>query len=958
MNLKSSDLLIDFEFKTGSDLHYRFVVKGKRNSKRFEDVKTFERSAYMFDNENWEPIETSAAESIIGLNYNNFHRTIIIPQGQFQEFLQLSAKDRTVMLRELFNLDKFELYGRIVTLENRNSAAIQNFKGQLLSIGEINPEEIIEKEKLLEEQQQNLLKYTDELQVKQKKEQEYEHIKILFQKLGEERQKLLNLNENKNVIDAQEQELKEYEYFIMTFKSDLDQLNMLENNYLRTHSEQKILETQKDQLTKQLHEKEKEFETVLHQFNEKEKLLKKSEELLKLIEIQKLKSSNKQLDFRCKKGKIELENKVKSIEETRQKITTLKEYTNLISKELPDLVSLFAIRDWFTQNKHLTSSLSEIKTRIEKLDKEIELHNKEVLLLPKQYGINIYLPINCSLENISIAVENLKSKTEQQKQNLEKEILDLQIINQLGAIANNLKTGKPCPLCGSEHHPNIFDAQDASAKFHAIKTEHSKLAALIISIADFEKQLINLKTLISSLTKQKEQELSVLQDYALRQRDHLTKFNWIGFSPDSETKLNEAFEKSKQLSQQIEIQNKELDSLSKFYDQEAVEKEKYIKYLDEFERQIVENKSKIELLSGQLSSIDIAENENKTDENLIAIVNELKKRHAEIIQNHLIKEKQLVSLRNDHSMLSGRLEANEKALLSMKDNLKIIENQLNEKLKSSANLTRKYVESVLAKQINIAVIKNKIEIFRNELQSVTKQIAQIESELQGKRYEEEPHAELKSQLQNLTSLINEQNQEIGKIKTEIDRQKSDLKRFLVLKKELDQLELRGQDITELKNLFKGSAFVNYISTVYLKNLCKVANERFYKLTRQKLSLELADDNSFEVRDFMNEGKLRNIKTLSGGQTFQASLSLALALADTIQKISTGHENFFFLDEGFGTLDKDSLNIVFDTLKSLRRENRIVGVISHVEEMQQEIEIYLKITNTEEKGSIIQASWEA
>jgi exonuclease SbcC len=958
MNLKSSDLLIDFEFKTGTDLQYRFVVKGKRNSKRFEDVKTFERSAYKFDNGNWEPIETSAAESIIGLNYNNFHRTIIIPQGQFQEFLQLSAKDRTVMLRELFNLDKFELYGRVVTLENKNNAAIQNFKGQLLSIGEINPNEIIEKEKLLEEQQQDLLKYTDELQVKQKKEQEYEQIKMLFQKLEEQKKQLLNLNENKNTIEAQEQELKEYEFFIMTFKSDLDQLNMLENSYLHMSSEQKILEEQKDLLTKQLQEKEKEFETVLNQFNEKEKLLKKSEELLKIIEIHKLNSLNEQLDIRCKKGKTALENKVKSIEETRQKITTLKEYINLINKELPDLLSLSAIRNWFTQNKHLTSSLSEIKTRIEKLDKEIELQNKEILLLPQLHGLKVYLPSNCNLENINTAIEDLKGKTERKKELLEKEIFNLEIINQLGTIANNLETGQPCPLCGSEHHPNIFDAQHNSTKFLIIKTEHAESASLIIAINNFEKKLINLKTLISSLKKQKEQELSLLQDYTSKQQEHLTKFNWTGFSPDNEAQLNEAFEKSIQLTQQIEIQNKELDNLSKFNDQEAAEKEKYIKYLDEFERQIVENKSKIELLSGQLSSIDIAENENKTNESLISAADDLKKQHAEIIHNHLIKEKQLTNFRNDYNMLSGRLEANEKALLSMNNNLKTIENQLNEKLKSSANITREHVESVLAKQINIAVIKNKIEIFRNELQSVTKQIAQIESELQGKYYEEQQHTELKIQLQDLTNLINKQNQEIGKIKTEIDRQKSDLKRFLVLKKELDQFELRGQDITELKNLFKGSAFVNYISTVYLKNLCKVANERFYKLTRQKLSLELANDNSFEVRDFMNEGKLRNIKTLSGGQTFQASLSLALALADTIQKISTGHENFFFLDEGFGTLDKDSLNIVFDTLKSLRRENRIVGVISHVEEMQQEIETYLKVTNTEEKGSIIQTSWEA
>jgi exonuclease SbcC len=107
-----------------------------------------------------------------------------------------------------------------------------------------------------------------------------------------------------------------------------------------------------------------------------------------------------------------------------------------------------------------------------------------------------------------------------------------------------------------------------------------------------------------------------------------------------------------------------------------------------------------------------------------------------------------------------------------------------------------------------------------------------------------------------------------------------------------------------------------------------------------------------VRDFLNGGKVRNVKTLSGGQTFQAALSLSLALADSIQKITESNQNFFFLDEGFGSLDKESLSIVFETLKSLRKENRIVGVISHVEEMQQEIDNYLRIVMDDERGSII------
>jgi exonuclease SbcC len=169
---------------------------------------------------------------------------------------------------------------------------------------------------------------------------------------------------------------------------------------------------------------------------------------------------------------------------------------------------------------------------------------------------------------------------------------------------------------------------------------------------------------------------------------------------------------------------------------------------------------------------------------------------------------------------------------------------------------------------------------------------------------------------------------------------------------------RGQNISTLKSLFMAKGFVNYISSIYLNHLCDAANVRFGKLTRQSLKLELTADNSFQVRDLLNGGLTRHIKTLSGGQTFQAALSLALALADSTQKLAGNRQNFFFLDEGFGALDKESLQTVLETLKALQKENRVVGVISHLEELQQEIDVSLSVNNDKDRGSIIRYSWEA
>ena len=166
----------------------------------------------------------------------------------------------------------------------------------------------------------------------------------------------------------------------------------------------------------------------------------------------------------------------------------------------------------------------------------------------------------------------------------------------------------------------------------------------------------------------------------------------------------------------------------------------------------------------------------------------------------------------------------------------------------------------------------------------------------------------------------------------------------------NDLLAREDDLKVLAGLFRGNAFVDFVSGMHLQNICSAANTRFKQLTRQSMELQLNSKNEFEILDVINDGQIRSIKTLSGGQIFQASLCLALALTDNIQATTKSKQNFFFLDEGFGSLDRESLHIVFETLKALRKENRIVGIISHVEDMRLEIERYLEVSLSESKGS--------
>ncbi len=165
MNLRSDELLIDFECIAGKPAElYRFTVKGKRNSKNFKDVKTFERKAYKSVDGVWIPLpDDENAERIIGLSYDNFRRTIIIPQGRFQEFIELKDAERTRMMKELFQLEKYDLSRKVGTLSKQNDLELSNLDGQLLTLGEVTPEMIAAEEIKREEIRQLIKSINEEL---------------------------------------------------------------------------------------------------------------------------------------------------------------------------------------------------------------------------------------------------------------------------------------------------------------------------------------------------------------------------------------------------------------------------------------------------------------------------------------------------------------------------------------------------------------------------------------------------------------------------------------------------------------------------------------------------------------------------------------------------------------------------------------------------------------------------
>ncbi|WP_159883827.1 AAA family ATPase [Paenibacillus puerhi] len=174
-------------------------------------------------------------------------------------------------------------------------------------------------------------------------------------------------------------------------------------------------------------------------------------------------------------------------------------------------------------------------------------------------------------------------------------------------------------------------------------------------------------------------------------------------------------------------------------------------------------------------------------------------------------------------------------------------------------------------------------------------------------------------------------------------------RWQELERERESLQQELTLLGKLQGVLRGNAFVEFLAEEQLMHVSRVASERLGQLTRRKYAIEVDSGSGFVIRDDANGGTRRPVTTLSGGETFLTSLSLALALSTQIQLKGEYPLEFFFLDEGFGTLDPDLLDAVVTALEKLHVDNLTVGVISHVPELRARLPRRLVVQPAEPGG---------
>lgn len=941
MNLKSNKSYIEFDFINFENKKFRATREFKRNSKNFEDVKTPTVTFYEWKNENWIPLEYSNAEKLIGLSYANFKRTIIIPQGQFKEFLELGATDRTNMMKEIFSLQRFDLQNNVSILNAKNRSELDQLEGQLKGFEEVNEEQISSQKEHLKLEQQ---KFDEANKTFKKTEEKYLKLKGLkedFEVFNHKKTEFEKLSQQKTEIDILEAKTELFDKIFRIFTPLISEKNKLAKEI----SEQ---QKNKEDQQKIVQETEIRFEDIkikLSAIQPQYEALNQSKiqenDLGLILQMQRFSGEIETLKERTKKGS----EKVKEVEGNQkliqQKVEEFSKNAEFLKPKKLDSSLLLRVGNWFSEKKKLfeTKQIQSEKTNTKKA--EITRISEEL----KPFNINPETFKN----DFKIQIENL----ENQKKLLSDKRNQLEVQQKLAHFANELHDGESCPLCGALEHPNIVEFNDVNSELNEIQKQIEQIE---IQKDQIQKQSLEIEKILDRkkiFEEQLKSEEKGLKHIQINIEEHLKNFNWKEFNAENQNDFEEKRQQSFTIEKQIDELNQQIGLEQKNLEKERENLDNYNKALEKFKLDEAKKEEQIKTNEANLKLLSWLDYEKKPIAETEEIYNKLSQSNRETEENYqkLNKEKEEISPKlAEQKTIANQLEKRIFELeKEISDNKILIEKSLSEQEFN----TLEEIQKILVLEINVQETRNKIQQFRITFEILKNSILELETKLKDLSFDQEEFLILENQLKSFENDLKTANDSVVKIATEIERLEREFKKKENLLKDLAHLQKRGENLKIMTNLFKGAGFVQYISSIYLRQLCDHANVRFHRMTRNQLSLQLNENHDFEIIDYLNEGRSRSVKTLSGGQSFQVSLSLALALAESVQTHAQSEKNFFFIDEGFGTQDLESVNIVFETLMNLQKENRIVGIISHVEELKEKIPVSLNITKDEERGSLIE-----
>lgn len=869
--------------------------------------------------------------SLLGVDDQQFKQICMIAQGEFTKLIMASSDEREKVLRELFHSETYQ------KLEEKLKVHLKTYQDKYDLL--LNKRKDLMQELQVEDHQEYLSKQTKLIASQQK---EYDDLKKdLDQKKQQlqlyrlQNQRLIQLKDLKQQfqdLKKQENDYQELNKTVDTLKK-AQETNYLYISYIKQQKKLQTLKLNQEDFLKQLKKLEKDYQEKKVQADfldykqqTKEKLQNQIQETKQLINqiyqyqndyqnLQTLKQQYRMLDEEHKlflKKKEKFENGLQRDQERIQSEQQVQSKYELIKQQYVRLneqkVKVHQLSDYYDQILKLNENKSDLQEEYTVVEKQVDHEKMQYNQMEKLY-----------------------------------------FRKQAGIFALQLKEDQPCPICGSLHHPHP---------------------------AQIEKEDITKEKLDQQAKKVKQQEH--------RLQDILQKILL------SNQKKEMLVKQTKQLSSELNIQEeiskeifiKELDHLSK--DEKRMKKE-YLELQDEL-KYIQKLKKSVALSLKDMSTYESKElKQAQSLENIQVQIHQLSGKLNDSLRQYEIGEvnKNYQQVQKEYRQLSLEIETIQQdyekvknKYLEIKTKISSLNQQIIQEQEIYDELDNKYHTALdafineeeflnLKTQINqISILEKKYQDYLISLKSLNEQIISLENEVKDSTYVD--LSSLSETIKEVNQQLREKNDDLEKLKIDYSLKEKMIKDIQKINQQLEKDEDTYQRYLDLYNLASGKnnarvSIERYVLATYFENMLIYANVIMKQLSQGRYQLLRKDDagkgrsqQGLELDVFdQASGNIRSIKTLSGGESFKAALSLALGLSRMVQDYAGGIElNTLFIDEGFGSLDSQSLDQAMNCLMELHHENKLIGIISHVSDLKDRIERQL-VVERKQKQSVIQ-----
>ena len=856
-------------------------------------------------------------EQIIGLDDKQFCQLIILPQGKFKDFLLSKSSEKKETLRSLFNtffyqkfIDKLSAYAK----EQDNDYKLKE-RELITKFDQFIFDEKLDKfEFLKEENFENVnIQINNQGNIISEKENVLTNLNKELENLREEHAKITKLNDKFVEFDELKEKYEEIikeENNIIEIQNIIKKLEELEKNIDRISEYNKLI-TKENELVKKKEDLEKDFEDYSNKRDSNVKLGEQLEVEKKEIEVIKNKLAEVkyfydnisvfELAFKEKK---ECETKLKEFDKNKLELSKYKE--NILKLE--------------QSNKQELEKSESLKTNISKIDlsivkKEVEVEKLEEYKNDKSSLEKNKVELEAKIDKLNLLRQkqsDLKNKVEELEKNKEKEILN--------TFLEKLHDGDNCPLCQQKiiHVPEVIDVK------------HEEDTLINKEYEDTNKEIIRLETIISN-----EQD-----DYKKLQLQLNEQEKVINFDSESELesikKEKDENEKLLRVSQKaIEENQIQLDKLNS----KVIELEKIIESEGDLKEKLSLANAKIEEYNKKVQQdiIDFKEYYKGQEQQVTEFNNNFEKYTEEKSQLQL-KEKELeIDIKN-----------NKERIISINSDLEELLDKFNNSKLKEYYSDFKEAHEALEDLKDLKDYKEKVDAYNLAKKSLTNNIKKLEKELSK---EVKPNLEeIKERVQLQEEKVSDFGKQLAVLKNTYNTNKelySELyNEFKVWESNIKEV----REIITLSNVLSGKteskkSLETYVQGYYLDLILEAGSKRLLQMSNDRYRFERRIEKAkggglqgldIEIYDvYLNSNRIVN--SLSGGELFLASLSLALGLAEVIQNESGGISlETIFIDEGFGSLDSETLDTAITTLIDLQSYGRNIGIISHVSELKDRI----------------------